>query len=597
MGNEARRQELEKPEEVEEEEETTLLLVRKSRTGKTIIPGTSDEVISEGEGQAIQSTPSANGAHKEESTLVNDVKKEKPDGALGNDVENLVFFDKVEGVGHEKMEIVSQSVKAPEEIESAEIDLIDEKTRYDVETVLQKQNTHDLYCPNCNSCITRRVILRKRKRTKIRKKLEAKRNKTKIPPDDDQVHPHHHTGAKEEVDTESGPDLFRCLSCFSFFIPTGNGFRLFRIFGDKSRKENVQNEQVPRRKKNWFTSIFASDNQDIVIEQGTDVPRASEPLLGTLENDGTVECEDEILLSPKHEHSTTGLVAIYGSGIEQQKKTEKIGNDTVITIESHPASEIGIVIPAETAIPTRITTRIGIPVQEQTEDITRNSKVEVIKSIVYGGLAESITSLSVVSSAAGGDAATLNILALGMANLIGGFFVICHNVRTLTPLKQESSSMPKLIDEENKKPALSSDKHARKILKKIAQVKKTDLRGSLWELRCEQPEQAINLKDRYQELLGRRQNFKLHAIVCILSYLVFGLMPIVVYGFSFRQSEERELKLLVVGAASLLCIIGLSIGKAYVCRPPKAYVKTVVNFVILGFMASGISYAAGVLVK
>ncbi|KZV38811.1 hypothetical protein F511_32693 [Dorcoceras hygrometricum] len=133
-----------------------------------------------------------------------------------------------------------------------------------------------------------------------------------------------------------------------------------------------------------------------------------------------------------------------------------------------------------------------------------------------------------------------------MANLIGGFFVICHN---------------------------------------------------LWELRCEQPEQAINLKDRYQELLGRRQNFKLHAIVCILSYLVFGLMPIVVYGFSFRQSEERELKLLVVGAASLLCIIGLSIGKAYVCRPPKAYVKTVVNFVILGFMASGISYAAGVLVK
>lgn len=69
------------------------------------------------------------------------------------------------------------------------------------------------------------------------------------------------------------------------------------------------------------------------------------------------------------------------------------------------------------------------------------------------------------------------------------------------------------------------------------------------------------------------------------------------YGFSFRQSEERELKLVVVGAISLVCITALSIGKAYVCRPPKAYIKTVVNFVILGFMASGISYAAGVLVK
>ncbi|KZV35300.1 hypothetical protein F511_41301 [Dorcoceras hygrometricum] len=209
------------------------------------------------------------------------------------------------------MEILSQSVKASEEIESAEIDLTDEKTGYDVETVLQKQNTHDLYCPNCNSCITRRVILRKRKRTKIRKKLDAKRNKTEI--------------ALVVADDD---EQFRCLSFFSFFIPTGNGFRLFRIFGDKSRKENVQNEQVPRRKKNWFTSIFASDNQDIVIEQGTDVPRASEPLLGTLENDGTVECEDEILLSPKHEHSTTGLVAIYGSGNEQQKITEKIDAET-----------------------------------------------------------------------------------------------------------------------------------------------------------------------------------------------------------------------------------------------------------------------------
>ncbi|KAL6006691.1 hypothetical protein ACLOJK_032184 [Asimina triloba] len=34
----------------------------------------------------------------------------------------------------------------------------------DVERVLEEQDTHDLYCPNCNSCITKRVILRKRKR-------------------------------------------------------------------------------------------------------------------------------------------------------------------------------------------------------------------------------------------------------------------------------------------------------------------------------------------------------------------------------------------------------------------------------------------------
>jgi hypothetical protein len=36
---------------------------------------------------------------------------------------------------------------------------------YDLEKILDGQETHDLYCPNCKSRITRRVILKKRKRT------------------------------------------------------------------------------------------------------------------------------------------------------------------------------------------------------------------------------------------------------------------------------------------------------------------------------------------------------------------------------------------------------------------------------------------------
>ncbi|XP_059660145.1 membrane protein of ER body 1-like isoform X2 [Cornus florida] len=54
--------------------------------------------------------------------------------------------------------------------------------------------------------------------------------------------------------------------------------------------------------------------------------------------------------------------------------------------------------------------------------------LDILKSIVYGGLVESIASLSVVSSAAAADATTLNIVALGLANLIGGLFIIGHNV-------------------------------------------------------------------------------------------------------------------------------------------------------------------------
>lgn len=74
-------------------------------------------------------------------------------------------------------------------------------------------------------------------------------------------------------------------------------------------------------------------------------------------------------------------------------------------------------------------------------------------------------------------------------------------------------------------------------------------------------------------------------------------MPPVVYGFSFRKSDDKQLKLAVVAAASLVCILILAVGRAYVRRPPKHYSQSVAAFVILGFMVSGVSYAAGVLIE
>ncbi|CAL0315065.1 unnamed protein product [Lupinus luteus] len=53
--------------------------------------------------------------------------------------------------------------------------------------------------------------------------------------------------------------------------------------------------------------------------------------------------------------------------------------------------------------------------------------VEVLKSIVYGGLTESLASLTVVASAASADASTLSIVALVLANLISGLFIFLHD--------------------------------------------------------------------------------------------------------------------------------------------------------------------------
>ncbi|KAM5563043.1 hypothetical protein ABKV19_017969 [Rosa sericea] len=167
-----------------------------------------------------------------------------------------------------------------------------------------------------------------------------------------------------------------------------------------------------------------------------------------------------------------------------------------------------------------------------------NKMLEILKSIIYGGLNEAIASLSIVASAASTDTATLNIFVLALANLLGGLFIIGHN---------------------------------------------------LWDLKADQ------VDSKYKEVLGNKDNFFFHAPVAILSFLIFGLVPPLVYGFSFPQSDDSDLKIAAVAASSLLCIILLAIGKAYIQTPPK-YIKTVLYYVVIGVGAAGVSYLVGDLI-
>lgn len=106
-----------------------------------------------------------------------------------------------------------------------------------------------------------------------------------------------------------------------------------------------------------------------------------------------------------------------------------------------------------------------------------------------------------------------------------------------------------------------------------------------------------NAQDRYQELLGRRANFLLHAVVAVLSFLIFGAVPLVIYGVVINKNYYTEVKLAAVAASSVVCIILLAIGKVYTRRPPNSYFKTVFYYVTLALSASGVSYLAGNLIK
>ncbi|KAI3760261.1 hypothetical protein L1987_50654 [Smallanthus sonchifolius] len=178
--------------------------------------------------------------------------------------------------------------------------------------------------------------------------------------------------------------------------------------------------------------------------------------------------------------------------------------------------------------------------------------VEIIKSIVYGGLMEVIASLSVVASAAASDAATLSVVSLALASLIGGVFVIGHNLWDLRDDCYKDSS-----SQETNKAAT----------------------------------------DKYKELLGQVNYFPLHVFFAILSFLMFGMVPSVAYGYSCHETNDKDFTLVVTATASLLCVLLLAILKAYINKCTVfEYFKTVVYYIITAVLVSGVSYVVGNLV-
>ncbi|KAI7726150.1 hypothetical protein M8C21_008634 [Ambrosia artemisiifolia] len=177
---------------------------------------------------------------------------------------------------------------------------------------------------------------------------------------------------------------------------------------------------------------------------------------------------------------------------------------------------------------------------------------EILKSVIYGGLMEVIASLSIVVSAAASNVTTLSIVSLALASLIGGVFIIGHNLWDLRDdCYKDSSSQER---------------------KKVATYK-------------------------YKELLGQVNYFPLHAFFAILSFLVFGMVPPIAYRYSYHETKDKDYTLVVVAITSLLCVSLLAIIKAYINKCTVIeYFKTVIYYIIIAVSSSGVSYVIGNLV-
>ncbi|XP_062233858.1 membrane protein of ER body 2-like [Phragmites australis] len=512
---------------------------------------------------------------------------------------------------------------------------------YDLEKILDEQETHDLYCPKCNSCITRRVILRKRKRT-VKQAIRDE------PPKKPQLAEPSASAsiqtAAERQDQDS-PDVFRCLSCFTFFTPTGCGFYIFRIFERRDVNQQVQDQDpsVSRHMSencgSWLLSCFQTVDSP---KKSADADPAKKPLLSDTPSTNVTTPSIEANTSSAHSGATIGEAEHFKKPLPAAKNEEEIkqssssvtvhtSSSTTSKISSSWQSETGFMhtetrhmvtgqqdiarqeqillskpagdvvtdaihldrkedikenttaasenssffnqaffnsaVKVPTASPTKVLSEVGnLTVEKPTSVIpqpiqctpphlalhvpvipvpAQRDEWDILKAIVYGGLVESITSLSVVSAAAASGAKTLDIFILGIANLIGGLPIIYHNI----------------VD-----------------LRDIGDVDEND-----------------ELVGHYWLQLGRRSKYQLHMFIAILSYILFGLLPPVIYGLSFRKSDNRENKMMVVAAASLACIALIAIGKAHVKRP-RTYITTLLYYLSIGLSCSGLSYIAGVLI-
>ncbi|XP_028200797.1 membrane protein of ER body-like protein isoform X4 [Glycine soja] len=518
---------------------------------------------------------------------------------------------------------------------------------FDVEAVLAKQETHDLFCPNCSSCITKRVILTKRKRNTKKSGSKPKRDKpenthnldneakcdelqtrgsSELP--DSSAQPEAKQGVHANITPEPGilspepsadnnqpheePEVFRCLACLSFFIPSGKCFDRFRFDGaNKSESarnlpsipaSNLQNPSIPQGSNaNWLISLFpwkkGSKTSDAPLEySGTgsaeqpnstltsnDEPSSPEighskgPLADTSDIKNVKPTSNinhghggmNSLMSSTNDLSSiqsgtkgagdlmNGVQSVVQDSIDFSAKKQLLAENWIISEGEKKNASVDIIrtggdvildVPAEDAIITEPRTLVQNGEQPR-DEVGEPQGWEILKSIVYGGLIESITSLGIVSSAVSSGATPLNIIALGFANIIGGLFILGDN----------------LID-----------------------LKKDNSGGD---------QTQTNVQDRYQESLGRKENFLLHAVVAVLSFLIFGAIPLVIYGLLINKNYYTEVKLATVAATSIVCIILLAIGKVYTSKAPKSYIKTVLYYVTLAISASGVSYIAGNLIK
>ncbi|KAI3829841.1 hypothetical protein L1987_03969 [Smallanthus sonchifolius] len=434
----------------------------------------------------------------------------KADNGDGEPLENTSYLDQYGGAIEDLniRKLINSTNKGGKEIIKAkskqmEEEIMEEEViEVEFEEAIPKLHTHTVHCPHCDRQITkvkvRRIII-----------------KPKLPNTEQPKQPAPVTVVR---------DLFGCSSCLSLCLPQGEGRFNPLPFWLRSADAPSGGNDVVTEDGNCFSfiPIFPKQPEPGNVDQHSKSGSNKLPIPKGVTNDPNAKEEPS---KPKNQLPTSGVPPSHPPYIWAPG-------------EGEPRIDIPPAIPPPILVPTP-----RLAGQDSTS-------FEILKSIVYGGLMEVIASLSIVASAAAGDATTLNIVALALANLIGGIFVIGHNL--------------------------------------------WDLKDDCYKYSTQETSNQ-EARSKYKELLGSVDHFPMHVFFTILSFLVFGIIPPVAYGYSFHETNDKDFTMVIVAVTSFVCVGLLAIFKAYIdrCAEFSGYVKTITYYLTTSVTVSGVSYAAG----
>ncbi|KAK4409189.1 Membrane protein of ER body 1 [Sesamum angolense] len=459
---------------------------------------------------------------------------------------------------------VKEKVKIDIEEESDE-----EVIELEFERAVEKVHTHTAYCPNCSSQITK-VILRR----KIRG------NRTRSAGDGDG----HHRDKPDE--------LLGCLACFSIFIPSGNRLNPFRIFGGKGKQESPQTVQEQPASG---TSLSAVESPQTVREQPASGTSLSAVAGGSASADGSTTVTQGgfdlfWMFKKRGEKDSTQE----SKGKEQIKPDVGSKNE-----EEYFNDESGERLPVSSSHAPLLHGRLSST--HETNDENNGNLDKSTGALPGFSLRVPLPhGLSATDDKSKDDKNGSGDVAIDIKDEIGAHTQMPEEerpVETRTERGRETN-----VSSGRRTEAISGAGRSRslEILKCIVYGLETIASMSIVSSAAASDATTLNtiaigLATVASGLLVFGQNEEGAIFYSMLHFSLFGLVPPVVYGFAFHDSDNKEYKILAVAAVSLTCVFILAIAKAYVKHAEKFsdYVKTILYYITMAISVSGVAYAAG----